>query len=165
MWARRRRCPAGLVAPRDPGGRWPGSPLEWAIAAVRVAGSKIPHGISTIRIMSLAPGGCLPFGFFLWLHGRTLYNFRRRLHWRSGSHSMRSSRSHKRRLRVVDNRLRRRTICRETMTLGERRPYQPMETDRKYRVHAQTDRDDCCCRPKITAPRHGQTQEDTSQVR
>jgi hypothetical protein len=54
---------------------------------------------------------------------------------------------------------------RDTITLDARRLYQPMEPDRKYSVHAQTDHDCCCCRPKIMAPRDCQTQNDTSQIR
>jgi hypothetical protein len=120
---------------RKSAGRWPSPPLEGAIAAVRLTGSKIPR-VSTIRNPSLAPGGCpcmVPFGFFLWRDGRALHNFRRRFLKRNGSHSMRWRGWYKRRLRVVNN----------PLSL-DARLYQPMETDRKYSIHAQTDRD-CCC--------------------
>jgi hypothetical protein len=155
------------VAARESAGRWPSPPLEWAIAAVRLTGSKIPR-VSTIYDPSLALSGCpcmVPFGFFLWRHGRGLHNCRRRLRQRKGSHPTRSWGGSKRRLGVLDNRLGRGIICRGSMTLDARRRNQRMETDRKYCVHAQTDRDDCCCRPEIMAPRDGQTQEDTSQIR
>lgn len=167
MQVRRRRRAARLVAAREFAGRWPSPPLEWAIAAVRLSGSKIPR-VSTIYNPSLVLRGCpcmVPFGFFPWRHGRALHNGRRRPRQRNGSPPTRSREWSKRRLRVVDNRLSRRIICRDSITLGARRRYQPMESDRKYCVHAQTDRDYRCRRPEIMAPRDGQTQEDTSQIR
>ena len=115
------------------------------------------------RSPSLAPGGCawclLASCFGATAALSTIFGAGST----SGTDRTRRGRAdgHKRRLRVVDNRLRRRIICRETIALDARRIYQPMETDRKYSIHAQTDRDCCCCRPKIMASRDGRTQEHT----